>query len=145
MKMIFPILTIFYFFIVTSLNAGNPASDNKPGIKFFQGTFEEALKLAKDENKLLFVDVYATWCGPCKRMDAVTFVNAEVGEYFNERFVNLKIDGEKGQGPTIRQRYNVRGYPTLLFLNHKGEVITSTAGFRDPQRFLELGRSVPGK
>lgn len=143
MKMIIPLFTILYFFSALPLTAGDPNKDDKPGIKFFEGTWEEALKAAKKENKLVFLDVYATWCGPCRRMDAITFVNPEVGEYFNSRFISVKIDGEKGEGPMIRRRYNVRGYPTLLFLNHKGEVVKGTAGFRDPQRFLELARSVP--
>lgn len=128
---------------IITYSAGDPKTSEKTGIQFFEGTWEEALAFAQKENKLIFVDVYATWCGPCKKMDALTFINTEVGEYFNKRFVNVKIDGEKGEGPTIRRRYNVRGYPTLLFLNHKGDVVKATAGYRDPQRFLELAKSVP--
>jgi len=136
------ILTVF---IIGSLPvfSANPASDDQPGIKFFEGTWEEALQLAKKENKLIFLDVYATWCGPCRRLASITFPDPEVGKYYNDRFINVKIDGERGEGPMIRQRYAVRGYPSLLFINHKGEVVHRTAGFRDPERFLELGRSVP--
>jgi thioredoxin 1 len=145
MKMILSFLAFVAIMGFTPVTAENPGSEEQTGIKFFQGTFEEAMKQAKKENKLVFVDVYATWCGPCKRLDAITFPDAAVGKYFNDRFINVKIDGEKGEGPTIRQRYEVRGYPTLLFLNHDGEVVHRTAGFRDPEKFLELGRSVPAK
>lgn len=145
MKTIISLLTILFVINTTHVFSGDPKTASEPGIKFFEGTWEEALKAAKKQNKLIFLDVYATWCGPCKRLAAQTFPDPEVGKYFNERFINVKIDGEKGEGPTLRQRYNVRGYPTLLFINHKGEVVKSTAGFRDPERFLELGKSVPAQ
>ncbi len=143
MKIVISLLAILYLFSASPLMAGGHSKDEKPGIKFFEGTWEDALKAAKKENKLVFLDVYATWCGPCRRMDAITFANQEVGEYFNSRFINVKIDGEKGEGPMIRRRYNVRGYPSLLFINYNGEVVKGTAGFRDPERFLELARSLP--
>lgn len=128
---------------LSPVTAGSPSDDDQTGIKFFEGTWEEALLLAKKQNKLIFLDIYATWCGPCKKLSAQTFPDPAVGKYYNERFINVKVDGEKGEGLTLRQRYNVRGYPTLLFINHKGEVVKSTAGFRDPLRFIELGKSVP--
>ena len=142
MKTIIFILVAIFISSLNITKAGEPASDEYKGISFFDGSWEDALKLAKKENKLIFLDVYATWCGPCRRLSSLTFPDPEVGKYFNERFINVKIDGEKGEGPMIRQRYQVRGYPTLLFINHKGEVIHRTSGFRDPERFLELGRSV---
>lgn len=143
MKAIISLLTFIFLFSVSSVKSESPADVEQPGIKFFEGTWDEALQLAKKENKLIFLDVYATWCGPCKRLSAQTFPDPEVGKYYNERFINVKVDGEKGEGLTLRQRYGVRGYPTLLFINHKGEVVHKTAGFRDPQRFIDLGKSVP--
>jgi thioredoxin 1 len=143
MKAIISLLTFIFLFSVSSVKSESPADVEQPGINFFQGTWDEALALAKKENKLIFLDVYATWCGPCKRLDAQTFPNPEVGKYYNDRFINVKVDGEKGEGLTLRQKYAVRGYPTLLFINHKGEVVHRTAGFRDPERFIELGKSVP--
>ncbi|MBE0663326.1 MAG: thioredoxin family protein [Bacteroidales bacterium] len=143
MKTVFSLFSLLIILGLSPVTAGSPVDDDQTGIKFFEGTWEEALQRAKKENKLIFLDVYATWCGPCKKLNAQTFPNAEVGKYYNERFINVKVDGEKGEGLTLRQRYNVRGYPTLLFINHKGEVVKSTAGFRDPERFIELGKSVP--
>jgi thioredoxin 1 len=145
MKTLTALFTFLLTISVMPLFAANPSSDDQQGIKFFEGTWAEALKQAEKENKLIFLDVYATWCGPCRRLASITFPNPEVGNYYNDRFINVKIDGEKGEGPMIRQRYAVRGYPSLLFINHKGEVVHRTAGFRDPQRFLELGKSVPAQ
>ena len=64
---------------------------------FAQTNFEEltlakALEKAKAENKLVFVDCYTSWCGPCKYMLNNVFVLPEVGAFFNEHFVNVKYD-----------------------------------------------------
>ena len=65
------------------------------GIRFFKGSFEEALKEAQRQGKPLFVDFYATWCVPCKKMEKTVFTQPEVGTYFNERFISLQLDAEK--------------------------------------------------
>ncbi|MEL6926093.1 MAG: DUF255 domain-containing protein, partial [Bacteroidota bacterium] len=62
------------------------------GIEFFDGTWEEALNIAKAEEKVIFVDAFAVWCGPCKRMSNNVFPQKEVGDFFNRNFVNMKID-----------------------------------------------------
>ncbi len=68
------------------------------GINFeHELTFEQALEKAKTEGKIVFMDCYTTWCGPCKKLSAETFTNNEVGEYFNSHFVNLKMDMEKAK------------------------------------------------
>ena len=65
------------------------------GIDFFKGTFNEALTKAANEGKLVFVDFYATWCGPCKQMVEKVFPDEELGKYMNEKFVCLQIEVEK--------------------------------------------------
>ena len=52
------------------------------GIEFFHGTWAEALEKAKTEEKIIFVDAFASWCGPCKRMASQTFPDPEAGNYF---------------------------------------------------------------
>lgn len=90
---------------------------NAQGIEFYKGDFAGAVAKAKQENKLVFIDFYTTWCGPCKAMDANIFPDAKVGEFFNEKFVSIKIDAEKGEGIQLAKKYKVKGYPTLLYLN----------------------------
>lgn len=106
-------------------------------IRFEEGTFQAALEKAKQENKLLFVDCYTSWCGPCKMLARDVFTNNEVADYFNEHFISLKVDCEKGEGPEIKNRFGVSGYPTLLFINGKGEVVNKIVGASRQPHFLE--------
>lgn len=106
------------------------------GINFENISFEEALKKAKKEKKLIFVDAYAVWCGPCKWMDANTFREKEVGDAFNSEFINLKIDMEKGEGPELARKYNVRAYPTLLLIDGDGKVVKRIVGMQKKDQLL---------
>lgn len=115
------------------------------GIDFFHGTWEEAKAKAKAENKLLFVDTYASWCGPCKWMAANAFPDASVGEHFNKYFINVKMDMEKGEGPSFAQKYPVSAYPTLMFINGDGKKMHEEVGAQDAAGLLEIGKAVQTK
>src|SRR5690554_5612738 len=94
-----------------------PANADEPGIKFETLSFNEAIQKAKKENKLIFLDAYAVWCGPCKMMDRTTFKDDKVGTVFNKNFINIKIDMEKGEEPEIARKYHVRAYSTMMLTN----------------------------
>ncbi|MCE2788554.1 MAG: thioredoxin family protein [Saprospiraceae bacterium] len=98
------------------------------GISFFEGTWKDALAKAKAEDKLLFVDAFAKWCGPCKSMAKNVFTQEKVGEYFNTNFVNLKLDMEETDGVTFGHKYPVQAYPTLFFLDGDGKVVKTIRG-----------------
>jgi thioredoxin 1 len=140
------ILTTIGIFFFSAAMAAEPVSGNtaetEKGILFYEGSWAEALKLAKEENKLIFLDIYATWCGPCKRLKANTFPDEAVGEFYNANFINLALDGEKGEGRELARKYAIKGYPTLLFVDHTGAVVTKTAGYHNPDKFLDLGKAV---
>ncbi len=110
------------------------------GIEFYKGTYQEAFKQAEEEGKLIFVDAYAEWCGPCKRMAATTFKDAEVGDFFNKQFINLKIDMEKGQGLTFRDEYPVSAFPTLLFIDGSGKIVHKAVGAKKTPDFIQLAK-----
>ena len=116
--------------------------DAEKGIQFHKGSWNDALKKAKTENKLIFLDVYATWCGPCKRLKSQTFSNAEVGLYFNERFVNVALDGEKDDGRQLVKTYGIRSYPSLLFIDGNGKIIKSTMGFHTSDDLITFAKTV---
>lgn len=115
------------------------------GIEFFHGTWDEGLARAKIEDKIIFVDAFAKWCGPCKRMAANTFTNESVGEFFNRNFICMKIDMEEQIGLQFRDKYPVSAFPTLFFIDEDGEVVQKSVGALEPQAILTLGQSVLDK
>lgn len=74
-----------------------PATAQESGIRFFHGTWDEAVALAKKEKKKIFVDFFTEWCGPCLNMALTVFPLPEVGETYNKNFICLKIDAEKAK------------------------------------------------
>lgn len=114
-------------------------------IDFFHGTWEEALAKAKAEEKIIFVDAYAEWCGPCKRMAKNVFTQERVGEFHNEKFINMKIDMEKGMGLTFRRKYPVSAFPTLFYIDATGAVVHKVKGAQQVDGLLKLGNFVLGK
>lgn len=113
------------------------------GIVFKKINLEKAKKLAAQEGKLIFIDAYTSWCGPCKKMAATTFKDAEVGEFFNENFINIKIEMEKdADGPDAARRYNVRAYPTLLIIDEEGNLVKQTIGFQSKDRLMSFAGGV---
>lgn len=109
------------------------------GIEFFQGTWKDAMAKAKAEDKLLFVDAFAKWCGPCKAMAKNVFTQEKVGSYFNRNFINLKLDMEEADGITFGHKYPVSAYPTLFFLDGDGKVIKSVRGGQQADGLIAHG------
>ncbi|MFK7809147.1 MAG: thioredoxin family protein [Saprospiraceae bacterium] len=115
------------------------AQAGEKGMQFHKGTWKAALKKAADEDKLIFMDAYTTWCGPCKKMSREIFPMQEVADYYNAHFINVKMDMEKGEGVGLSVDHNVMVYPTLLFIDSEGTVVHRSAGYHTAEQFLELG------
>lgn len=107
------------------------------GVDFQHLTYSEALEKAKVENKLVFVDCYTTWCGPCKHMTEVVFPQAKAGEFFNPRFVCVKFDMEKGEGKELGKKLGVPAYPTFVIVRPDGTVQHRIVGGGDLESFIE--------
>ncbi|MCE3076339.1 thioredoxin family protein [Chryseobacterium gwangjuense] len=110
------------------------------GIKFEDSNFAAVLAKAKKENKLVFIDAYASWCGPCKLMVKNIFPLQSVGDYYNGHFVNTKIDMEKGEGIELAKKYNVKAFPTYLFVDGNGEVVHRTLGYVEENDFIQFAK-----
>ncbi|KFF02274.1 thioredoxin family protein [Chryseobacterium luteum] len=110
------------------------------GIKFEDSNFAAILAKAKKENKLIFVDAYASWCGPCKLMVKNIFPLQTVGDFYNSHFVNAKIDMEKGEGIGLAKKYNVKAFPTYLFINGDGEEVHRTLGYVEEKDFIQFAK-----
>ena len=120
--------------------------DTDTGIKFFEGSWEEALKKAKKENKIIFLDAYAAWCGPCKLMAKNTFTDEAVGEYFNEHFINFKMDMEKNaEGPRLSRKFALRAYPTLYFVDKNESLVHQDLGYKEPKDLIAAGEMALSK
>lgn len=104
---------------------------------FQEVAMEEALKMAKMENKPVFLDCYTSWCGPCKMMANEVFTLKEAGDYFNKNYVCVKLDMEKGEGPDIAKRYGVNAYPTFLVVSTEGKLITKVVGAMPLEELIE--------
>ncbi len=110
------------------------------GIQFFEGSYADALAKAKAENKMLFVDIYASWCGPCKRLKATTFRDPAVGAYFKEHFISFAIDGEKGEGPALARQLALRAYPSLYWIKADGSLAKQNVGFVNAAQLLNISK-----
>ncbi|MEQ8704089.1 MAG: thioredoxin family protein [Phaeodactylibacter sp.] len=115
------------------------------GIEFYHGSWEDALLKAAQEGKIIFVDAYAEWCGPCKRMARDVFPKEEVGTFFNRNFINMKIDMEKGMGLEFRKKYPVSAFPTLFFIDAEGEIVQKAKGAQQAEGLVKLGQTALSK
>ena len=137
LSLIFLILTMWFNTTLSAQETTQAISfhDNKP--------WKEILQLAKKENKLIFMDCYTSWCGPCKALAKNVFTQEKVGDFFNPRFINVKYDMEKGDGKMLNEQYkkHIIGYPTLLLINAEGKVLQQLAGYKDADELIEGIRS----
>lgn len=108
------------------------------GIVFEHGTWKEIIEKAKQNNKSIFIDVYTSWCGPCKKMSKDIFPLTEVGKVYNENFICYQLDGEKGDGIQIVNKYGVRVYPTYLFIKADGTLYYKASGTMSAKDFIAL-------
>lgn len=107
------------------------------GVNFQNLTYAEALEKAKAENKLVFVDCYTSWCGPCKMMTNEVFPQKEAGDYFNPLFVCVKFDMEKGEGVELAKKFGIRAFPTFLIVRPDGTIQHRVVGGGDLEGFIE--------
>ena len=122
-------------FTATAWNRSQVAPDT--GIRFTNGSWDEIKAKARKEKKIIFLDVYASWCGPCKMLKRNTFSYIEVGEYFNAHFINVALDGENGEGRLLAKQYGVHGYPTMLFIMPDGSIKNTAVGYHTPKQLLK--------
>lgn len=128
------LLLVVYLFIGSNLFA--------QGVDFQELSLAKALEKAKGENKYVFVDCYTSWCGPCKMMASQVLAQKKVGDYMNDKFVSVKIDMEKGEGPDVKKRYGVKAYPTFLVIQPDGTLIHQVVGYCEPDKFIkQVGES----
>jgi len=129
-----------YWTLLCSLFMIGNALAQGDAIQFEKGSWSEILTLAKEQNKLVFLDAYTTWCAPCKKMDKEVFTASEVAAVYNKMFINVKMDMEKEEGVGLAETFSIKAYPSLLFVDAKGDLVHRAAGYHNVQEMLDLGR-----
>ncbi len=134
MKKLLPVFLLFIF--ITGFSQENE------GIQFVEEkTLEEVLSIAEQESKLVFMVCYTTWCGSCKFLSKNILPKREAGDYFKKHFISVKYDMDKPENKVILEKYDVKGFPTLLFLNNKGEVVFKNMGApQQASALVDLGK-----
>ncbi len=141
-KKIFPIIFATLLFLVACSaprSAGDASSGDVSFVKFMKNTrFNKVLAESDKKNKPIFMVVSARWCMPCKLMEEEIFTNnVDFASYFNDKFVNYKVDAEKETGPDLALMYEINAFPTLLYLDRQGNVLWRKSGYTG---FSELER-----
>jgi thiol-disulfide isomerase/thioredoxin len=113
--------------LLISLSFPDAYSQNR-SIRFNEKPWQEIVAMAKKENKMIFLDAYASWCGPCKWMAANMFTNDTIADYYNATFICASFDMEKGEGLNLRKKYAVRAYPSLIFINADENMVHEKVG-----------------
>ena len=134
------VLLTLGFIFKKDKDLNNASNIPEKGIEFIEADWNKAKAEAKKQNKLIFLDAYTTCCGPCKLLKKKTFPDKEVGELFNENFINVAIDMEKGDGPLLAEQYGVYAYPTLIITDANGKVVTYTQGYMKPKDLIKFGK-----
>lgn len=130
------------------------------GIKWTEGlTWEQVKEKAEKEEKYIFLDCFATWCGPCKRMDREVYINKMVGNVFNEKFISIKVqmDQTKNDNNQIKSwyqdakslssQYKITIFPTYIFLSSNGAIVHKETGFKEINEFVKIAETAtnPGQ
>jgi thioredoxin-related protein len=129
----------------TSLAEAKLKSENTRSISFNADNWKGLLAKAKKENKLIFLDAYTEWCRPCIMMAKNVFTQDKVADFYNEHFINVSMDMEKGEGPIIGKKYKISAYPAFLFIDGTGKVVHVNGGYQEADVFIKAAQTALAK
>jgi thiol-disulfide isomerase/thioredoxin len=141
MKKLKNIFTLVIVFVVLSISSSAYSQMQFTEVKD-STDWKELLQKASENEKLIFLDIYATWCGPCKYIDQNVYPQPEVGDVFNKYYYNVKIDGETEFGAGLVQKFGLTAYPTMYFLSANEDIITRIVGVREAPELSNLGNTL---
>lgn len=128
---------LFTLLLVLGISAAADAQ-----VRFLDSSTDAVRKEAIAQDKLVFIDLYATWCGPCKAMERDVFSKKEVGDFMDEYFVAAKYDIDKPTGKTLAGKHGVRSIPTYLVFNTKGDLLGKITGSMPAEEFTATLRKI---
>jgi thioredoxin-related protein len=134
--------------------SNNLYSQEKAGVIFDNKlNWKEIVQKAKREHKYIFIDCYATWCGPCKEMDRDVYPSSELGNEFNSKFISVKLQMDKTAkdneylkswysiADDFQKNYNLQGYPSFLFFSPNGKLVHRSLGYKSKEALISLGKA----
>lgn len=125
-----------FYLLLLALAASLALQAQNREIQFMSGDFDEALQKARQSGKLLFLDCQTSWCGPCKLMAKEVFTVDSVADFFNTNFICLKKDMEVGEGPVLKEEFQVSAYPTFLLIDSRRNEIFRLVGQQSVPDFM---------
>lgn len=134
-------LLILFFAVLFSGCLATEPTNKGYTLKVIEQDYDLAMSEAEKDGKLLFIDFYTTWCGPCKKIDKLVFQNDSIQEILQEDIVLLRYDAENDTVFHLSKKHHVSSYPTGLILNGSGRVVNRKYGFSGDD-FKSLSTSV---
>ena len=129
-------LQCLYLWLVAMMGILPAMAQENVGVQFLDKPLGELLLQAKQENKLVFIDCYSTYCGPCKAMLRKEFPKKEMGDYLNASFVSAKMNLDLGDGPQLSRKWDVHSFPTFLFMDSDGNILHRMQGYMPAEQFI---------
>ena len=113
------------------------AATTRAQVRFVEGTTDDLRRLAIEQQKLVFIDLTATWCGYCRLMDSEVFSTKEAGDYINAHFIAARYDVDKPTGRALMRRYEARGVPYCLVFDTEGNLLGRIGGACNTERLIK--------
>jgi len=117
------------------------------------------VEMKKSPEKSLFIDFYTDWCGWCKKMDMSTFIEPEVVNYINQKYLAVKFDAESKEEVNFRGKsykyvkpqgsykgvnsfayFSLRGnlsYPAYAVIKNDGKLDRLLLGFMPKEQLIQ--------
>lgn len=127
-------------FFLLLLSLGTTAARSQ--VKFETKSTDAVREMAVRTGKLVFIDLYASWCPPCRMMEREVFSRKDVGEFMEQRFVAAKYDTDKATGRALLKKYGNGAIPLYLIFNTEGELLGRIQGAADAETFLDNLRTI---
>lgn len=143
-------LALFVYLSIPGMTFAQHHAANSKGIStqeilFNNSNWKEATAEAKKTGKYIFVDAYASWCAPCKLLTSTTFKDKDAVAFFNQNFINFRVDVEQGEGLGLASQWDISAYPALLFFNPDGKLLLKNIGYIDGKKLISVGQQAVAK